>query len=95
MPAWVRLGTQHKSVNDEPWNLYWSEMKSGTPEFEEFLHDPLTTLCRDLAECDESWTVQTIVLNHEATLSNNIVCQVAFVDPPKKLVYLTVYKHQS
>ena len=95
MPKWETLDSRNKSIDREPWNLYWSESKSGTPEFEELLHDPLGVLCRDFSEVDDSWAIQSNVLNHEVGFSESIVCKVAFVDIPKKTVYLTFYKHRA
>ena len=93
MPQWDKLDDRNKNIANEPWCLYWSESKSGTPEFEEFLHSPLTVLTQDIDEIDETWTIHTNILNHEIGLSNNPVCSVLMTDSTKKLAYLTFYKH--
>ena len=93
MATWDKLDDVNKNIANEPWSMYWNEMKSGTQEFEDFLHEPLKVLCGALDGVDESFTVQSNILNHEVGLVNSIVCQVAIVDYQKKIVYLTLYKH--
>ena len=93
MANWDKLDDDNKHIREEPWSLYWCEMKTGTEEFEEYIHDPLTVLSRDLGEVDKSWTIQTNVLNHENGLAGSIVCNIAIADKAKNIVYSTLYKH--
>jgi hypothetical protein len=90
---WEKLDDVSQNIKDEPWSLYWNEMKTGTPEFEQFIHDPLSSLTGALAGVTQTWTVQTNILNHEAGLMVSHACQLALVDPGKNTVYLTIYKH--
>lgn len=90
---WEKLDDVSKSIANEPWSLYWNEMKTGTPEFEAFLLDPLSHLVGNLAGVTKEWTVQTNILNHEISLRHDPACELALVDPQKNIVYLTIYKH--
>lgn len=65
---WQRIDDVSKDIADEPWSMYWNEMKSGTEEFEEFLHKPMRVLQNTLDGVDNSFTIQTNILNHEIGL---------------------------
>jgi len=90
---WEKLDDVSRNIASEPWSLYWAEMKTGTPEFEQFLHDPLSSLVGAFSGVTKAWRVQTNILNHEEGLALSHACQLALVDPAKKTVYLTIYKH--
>lgn len=90
---WEKLDDVSKNIGNEPWSLYWHEFKSGTKEFEDFLHNPIELLTTAADGVDSTFAVQTTVLNHENGLRGSAVCTVAIVDPDKKRVYLTLYKH--
>jgi hypothetical protein len=91
--GWVYLDELSPDIRDEPWSLYWKEWKSGTPEFEALLHDPLEVLSKQIPGVTREWTVATEFVNHERGLSNNIVCKLAMVMPDEKRVLLLFYKH--
>ncbi len=93
MAKWSKLDTRDKDIEKEPWDLYWSEAKSTSSEFQEFMLNPKKEAKRDLEGVDDSYTVQTTILNHEIGLAQDLVCKVALVDPGKKIVYFTLYKH--
>jgi len=44
MADWVKVDNYVAEIREEPWSLYWKEWKSGSEEFEKFLHDPLPVL---------------------------------------------------
>jgi hypothetical protein len=92
---WEKLDDVSENIKNEPWSLYWSEMKTDTPEFEQFLHDPLSELVGSLSGVTRAWTVQTNILNHEFGLLGSSACKLALVDPDKNVVYLTIYKHRK
>jgi hypothetical protein len=92
---WEKLDDVSRHIESEPWSLYWTEMKTGTPEFEQFLHDPLSSLVGVFLGVTETWRVQTNILNHEEGLAASHACQLALVDPAKRMVYLTIYKHSE
>jgi hypothetical protein len=94
MTAWEKLDDVSKSIADEPWSLYWRELKSGTAEFEEFLHDPLSHLVKSFEGVDRKWTVQTNRIGHETGLMRSAVCSLALADHDRKTVFLTLYKHK-
>ena len=93
MAQWYELDDSNKSINAEPWNLYWSESKSGTTEFEDLLHSPVGELSKDIKEIDDTWSIITTIVNHEVGLQENIVCKMLMSDPRKKVAYLTLFKH--
>ena len=93
MAKWEILDDTSKSIADEPWSLYWREMKSDSKEFEDFLHDPLSALIGKLSGVNITWNVQTNMIGDEIGLSSNTVCTLALVDPHRKTVFLTLYKH--
>ena len=93
MPTWDKLDEQNKNIKMESWSLYWSEFKSGTSEFEEFLHNPLKVLSQSIDEIDSSWTVYTNILNHEVGLQKDEVCSLCMTDQKKKIAYMTFFKH--
>jgi hypothetical protein len=93
MSTWEKLDNLSKNIAEEPWSLYWREMKSGTETFEHFLHEPLQHVADDFDEVDKSWTVQTQIIGHEIGLYAHAVCSIALVDPRRKTVFLTLYKH--
>ena len=90
---WYELDDRNKSISAEPWNLYWSESKTGMPDFEDFLHDPISMLSQDINEIDETWSIISTIVNHEVGLQNSISCQILMADPRKKVAYLTYFKH--
>ena len=94
MTTWEKLDDVSKSIAEEPWSLYWKEFKSGTDEFEQFLHNPLSQMTKAFEGVNREWTVQTNVIGHEQGLVMSVVCGVALVDPQKKTVFLTLYKHK-
>ena len=91
--AWEKLDDVSSNIAQEPWSLYWNEMKSGSREFEDFLHDPLSRMVGVFSDVDKSWSVQTNIIGHEIGLSEDLVCKLALVDPRRKTVFLTLYKH--
>jgi hypothetical protein len=80
---WEKLDNVSKNIAEEPWSLYWNEFKSGTKEFENFLHDPLKTLVTAVDGVDRKFTVNTTVVNHEKGLNLSAVCSLCIVDPEK------------
>ena len=92
MAKWSKLDTKNKDIEKEPWDLYWTEWKSNTKEFEDFLHSPKNEAISSFG-ADDSYAIQTTILNHEAGLLGSAVCGTALVDPNKKIVYFTLYKH--
>ena len=93
MSKWEKLDDVSKNIAHEPWNLYWKEHKSGTKEFEAFLHNPKAVLVAELAEVKDTFNIQTNILNHERGLEASLVCTLVLVDPDKQLAYVTLYKH--
>jgi hypothetical protein len=94
MAVWEKLDDVSKNIADEPWSLYWSEYKSGTEEFEDFLHDPLSVLVKACSGVDRTWNVQTSIIGHEIGFRKDAVCSTVLVDPIRKIAYVTFYKHQ-
>jgi hypothetical protein len=92
---WEKLDDVSQNIRNEPWSLYWSEKKTGTPEFERFLHDPLSEFVEEFSGVTRDWTVQTNILNHEIGLLGRSSCNLALVDPDKKIIYLSIYKHRK
>ena len=88
---WECLDDASKNIKDELWSFYWREWKSGTEEFEEFLHKPLRELKHLGAK--KGFKVHTNILNHEVGLTMSAVCSLAIVDPKGKVVYVTMFKH--
>ncbi|WON73901.1 hypothetical protein [Nitrosospira sp. Is2] len=93
MTTWEKLDDVSLKIAKEPWSLYLGEMKSGTQECEDFLHDPLSDMAGVLSEVDKSWNIQTNIIGHEIGLSVDLVFKLALVDPRRKMVFLTLYKH--
>jgi hypothetical protein len=93
MTTWEKLDDVSPKIAKEPWSLYLGEMKSGTQEFEDFLHDPLSDMAGVLNEVDKSWNIQTNMIGHEIGLFSDAVIKLALVDPRRKMVFLTLYKH--
>jgi hypothetical protein len=92
-PKWEKLDDVSKSIAAEPWSLYWTEWKSGTKEFEEFLHDPVSHFAKSFKGVKKSWNVQTHIIGHEAGMMRSAVCSLALVDHDRKTVFMTLYKH--
>ena len=59
MEEWEQLDRLSQNISAEPWSLYWKEWKSGTKEFEAFLHEPLAHLQKAFKHVGQSWNVQT------------------------------------
>ena len=93
MTKWEILDDSSKSIGDEPWRLYWSKMKLNSKEFENFNHDPLSTLIGKLSGVNITWNVQTSIIGHAVGHTSNSVCTFALVDPHRKTVFLTLYKN--
>jgi hypothetical protein len=92
---WEKLDNVSDNIKREPWSLYWREMKTGTREFEQFIHDPLRNLIGVFSGVTKTWKVHTNILNHEHGLAASHACLLALVDPEKKIIYLTIYKHRE
>ncbi len=80
-------------IREEPLSLYWAEFKSGSKEFEDFLHNPLEFYASNIEEVDHTWNVQTDIVGHEHGMLNSAVCKLSFVFNKYKLVKATLYKH--
>jgi hypothetical protein len=93
MSNWEPLDTPNKAIASEPWDFHWKEWKSGTGEFEEFLHDPKSVLLKDFPSIAEDFVIQTTILNHDRGIVNSLVCSMCLIDPERKAVYLTLFKH--
>ncbi len=93
MAVWEKLDDVSTNINNEPWSLYWSEIKTGTQEFEDFIHNPLGELTTVIGGINADWKVQTQMLGHEIGLLVDAVCRLVLVDPRSKTLYLTLYKH--
>lgn len=91
---WEKLDSVSKSIAEEPWSLYWNEMKSEEPEFKEFISNPIPVLVEQTDEVEADYRIQTTIINHEVGLMGSMVCQAALVDPDSRTVYLTLYKHR-
>ena len=92
MVKWEKLDDVSASIAKEPFSLYWSEVKSDSKEFEEFLHDPLGEIVDVASGVDKSWSVQTNIIGHEIGLMD-VMSRLALVDPHRKTVFLVLYKH--
>lgn len=90
---WIKIDEQSPQIKAEPWSLYWREMKSESPEFRDFLLNPLPFLKAEVPEIDESYQISTNILNHEKGLVISAVCTMVTIIPDKKQVILTFYKH--
>ena len=66
----VKVDDVSKEIAAEPWSLYWKEFKSGTPEFEEFLHEPAKHVAQNISGGSD-WNVSTYVVNHEIGFTKN------------------------
>jgi hypothetical protein len=93
MVKWEKLDDVSVSIAKEPFSLYWSELKSGSREFEKFLHDPLGEIVDVASGVDKSWCVQTNIIGHEIGFGPDVVSRLALVDPHRKTVFLVLYKH--
>lgn len=93
MPDWVKIDDVSPEINDEPWSLYWAEFKSGTDEYETFLHDPLTHFKDVFEGVDDDWQVTTILANHQRPLTVSAHCWPTFVFPETKSILSVAYKH--
>jgi hypothetical protein len=90
---WVSIDEVSTEIREEPWSLYWREWKSGTAEFERFLHEPLSVLSEELDGVASDWSVTTQIINHDHGLGMTAVCSLAMVVPENKTALLTIYKH--
>jgi hypothetical protein len=82
--TWVRIDDFVQEIRDEPWSMYWTEWKSGTNEFQNFLLDPLNTMIADRIEAvSNSWSV------------NWAVCTILIVMPQEKQVKVLLFKHKA
>lgn len=88
----VKIDDHVQDVAEEPWSLYWGESKTGTPDFEKFILDPLPVLVDRLGISDD-YHVQTTLLNHHIPHSHTSVCSTMMVIPKEKRVVMTLYKH--
>ena len=93
MAKWEPLDTPNRSISEEPWDFYWQEWKSGTKEFEDFLHDPKKVLSEEIPSIKSDYYVQSMIVNHDIGLNGSAVCSTCLVDPRRKTVYLMLYKH--
>ena len=93
MVDWVRVDDSVPEIADEPWSLFWHEFKSDAVEFDRILKDPLSVLKQDFPEIDETWNINTELLNHQAGLLLSAVCSATFVFPEIKMVKILYYKH--
>jgi hypothetical protein len=90
---WVSIDAVSDEIRDEPWSLYWREWKSGTEDFERFLHEPLAVLGESFDAVADDWIVTTQVVNHQHGLNYTAVCTLAIVMPTNRSVLVTLYKH--
>lgn len=93
MADWVKVDNFVAEIKEEPWSLYWKEWKSGSEEFEKFLHDPLPVLVEQIEECQKDWKVTTEILNHHAGFLGTAVCSTGMFVPSSKSAKITLYKH--
>ncbi len=93
MPKWVKIDNYVKEIAAEPWSMYWTEWKSGTKEFNDFLLNPIEFLSTSIDEVGRDFKVSTEILNHEIGLLGSAVCTGLMVMPASKLVKMTLYKH--
>ena len=93
MTDYVKIDDFVKEIADEPWSLYWSEMKSESDEFIEFMKNPLPVLQRSFPQVDSTWHIDTEIVNHQKGLLLTAVCQAAFIFDEIKLVKIIMYKH--
>lgn len=93
MSDWIKVDDTVQDIDEEPWSLYWREWKSGTEEFETFLHEPLRVLTEQIEGCGNDWRVNTEIINHENGLVSTAVCTMVQVMPDLKTAKVTLYKH--
>ena len=93
MANWVLIDDHVQEIANEPWSLSWREWKSGTKEFEDFLHNPLPVIKQDFPQVEADWRVVTEIVNHERSLLGSAVCNGCMIMPENKTVKLTLYKH--
>jgi hypothetical protein len=89
----AKLDDVSEEIREEPWSLYWSEDKSDSANFENFIRNPIPELKEHIPEIDDSWEVVTTLANHERGFMVDAYCRTSMVIPEKKLVINTVYKH--
>lgn len=94
MANWTPLDSKNKDIANEPWSLFWSESKSDSKEFNNFLMNPLSELMNDFGEIQKDWIVRTNIINHEVGFGTNLVCKIMILDPDSKTAFITLYKHQ-
>ncbi|ADQ69399.1 hypothetical protein C499_12535 [Halogeometricum borinquense DSM 11551] len=90
---WVSIDESVPEIDEEPWNLYWHEFKSGSDEFEKFIHNPLAVLANSIEEVDESFHITTNIVNHHRGLAMTEVCTMPMVMAEYETVHVLLYKH--
>lgn len=93
MPEWVKIDNVSREIEEEPWSLYWTEMKSESDEFEAFLRNPRESLMSGIREVRDDFAITTEHLNHEVGFRTSAVCQVVMVMPEERRVKVMTYKH--
>jgi hypothetical protein len=93
MTKWICIDDSVKEIKDEPWSMYWRELESTSPEFAEFMKDPLKGLSQELPLVKNDWQVSTEIINHHVGSSEQPHCSVALVFPREKIVKIVMYKH--
>lgn len=95
MTKWVKVDDFIREILEEPWSMYWAEMKSTSEEFLDFLKDPIKSLSSDIEDVDNDFQVTSEILNHDAGLTECAVCTVGIVMPIEKRVKIMMYKHRK
>jgi hypothetical protein len=90
---WVKIDDVSQEIRDEPWSLYWAEFKSGTEEYERFLHDPLAHFKEVFDGVEDDWRITTVLANHERPMNITSHCWPTFVFPETKTIVSVAYKH--
>jgi hypothetical protein len=96
MTKWICIDDSVKEIKDEPWSLYWSELKPTSPEFAELIKEPLKALSQELSLVKKDWQVSSEIINHHVGGDEPLPpthCALALVFPREKLVKLLMYRH--
>ncbi|MBT2439759.1 hypothetical protein J7E93_06410 [Streptomyces sp. ISL-36] len=87
----VRIDDHVQQIQDEPWSMYWGEMRAG--EALKFIQDPVPALKERGVDADD-YSVQVNILNSEASaIPTQPICIVAMVFPNEKAAFITSYRH--
>ncbi len=88
----IPLGEVVRGLEGVPFGLWFYQVKSSSPDSEDFIHDPLATMVDVVPGVTWGSTVTTLVINHDKTLYYTQLHTMAFVSPDGNVTLVQVKK---